>query len=497
MMHTRALILTTFSLTLFAACTPTPAPEATLVLNPSGPLSLEAGSAVVPLEATVTGSTAEVNWKLAGAGTLSATKGATVSYTPPASAGFNTPENVLITATLGDTALSKTLTIALKPKAIPATLNIIAPSQPIVFNSDKVFIFNAEKTGSTETVQWSLAGTGDLGSIDPTQGASISYTPPVSGTANKNVTLKAKLGTLEKTVTFDVLLPTPSISPAITTLNAGLEQVFTAGVNNRDNVAGTVWTLEGVGTLGLAADPVLLTATGSSVKYIAPVGADVLTEQTVKLTAKLGNGVKVLEFKVKPTIKALTLTPAKTTLIAGEPAMNIAVARTIIAPNAAIVVAVDPATKGGSLGTVDANTYSYTPPVPADVPTGTSKTVTLSFTAEGVTKTLALTIKPKPALTLAATPSASVNAGTAALTLTATRADLDGAKPITYTVKSVTPALPTGTGNTFTATATPLTTVTYNVPSSVTADTTVVISATTGTAADDATAELTLTIKKP
>ena len=72
---------------------------------------------------------------------------------------------------------------------------------------------------------------------------------------------------------------------------------------------------------------------------------------------------------------------------------------------------------------------------------------------------------------------------------------MNAAKPITYAIKAITPALVAGvTGNTLVSGATPFNTATYNVPSSVTAETTIVISATTGTAID-ASAQLILTIK--
>jgi hypothetical protein len=484
---TRVLLATGISIALLSACSPTALP--TLDITPAGPLSLETGGPAVDLTATVTNSSADVKWELTGSGKLSLEKGLKTSYTPPVNSGINPSAAVFIKATLGDTTVTKTLQISLKTPVAPATLNIIAPSRAIVFNTEKV-AFNAQVTGSTDTVEWSLVGTGDLGSIDPTQGMTTLYTPPLSGTANKSVILKAKLGTLEKTFPFDVLLPTLTLTPALASLDAGLEQIFTAAVNNRDSVAGTTWKLEGVGTLDKT--------TGSSVKYTAPDPATVLADQVVKLTSTLSGSSKVLVFNVKPTQKILTLTADKTTLIAGQAGIKIKLQRTLIADNAAVSFSVDPTVKGGSLAVVDANTYLYTPPVVADVPTGTSTAVTLNFTVDGVSKSVILNIKPLPKLFLAASAS-SANAGTATpILLTATRVDLDSTKPITYTITSVTPALPVAaTGNTLTPAAAPSNTANYAIPSSVTADTKVVITASTGTAPEDASTTLELTIKKP
>ena len=313
--------------------------------------------------------------------------------------------------------------------------------------------------------------------------------PPVSGVAEQTVTLKAKAGTLEKSVVFKVVLPTLTFAPAITTIDAGTKQVFTTAINNNDSLSGIQWVLEGVGSLKAP-------TTGSSVEYSAPDPATVTAEQSAKLAAKLRDGVtSVLEFKVKPTQKLLTVTPDKTELIAGEGPITIKLLRTLLAADASVTFSVDPAVKGGSLGVVDANTYRYTPPAPADVTTPV--TVTLSFNVDGITKTLVLTVKPKPVLVLS-TPSTTLVAGSAPIVITAGRTNLDSAKVITYTITSTTPALAAGvTGNTVVGSVAPGNTATYTPPSSVTADTKVLITATTGTADADATATLELTIKKP
>gem|GEM_PF-1809127 len=483
-MRTRTFLLSSLSLALFAACSPTPTP--TLSVTPES-ISATAGDTATALEAKVENSSATVNWKLTGDGTLSATQGVKVSYTPPAT--LNSSAAAFITASLSDGTLNKIITVSLKPKA---TLEIQAPSQPIVFNTAGV-VFNAKLTGSTETILWSLEPATGAGSIDPKQGVTTQYTPPLSSTANQEVTLKAKAGALEQSVKFTVLLPTLTVSPAdFTTLNAGLKQTFSVSTNNRDSVSPTVWTLEGVGKLNSADAK---TVTGSSVEYSAPDPATVTLEQTVKLSAKLGSVTKTLEFKVKPTLKLLTITADKTELIAGEAPITIKLLRTLLAPGASVTFSVDPASKGGSISVIDANTYSYTPPAPADV--AAPLTVTLSFTVDGLTKTVVLNIKPKPVLVV--TPSSTtITAGSATpITLTAARTNLDAAKVIVYTVTSTTPPLATTggiTGNTVISVA-PGNTATYTPPSSVTADTTVVITASTGTTPNDATTTVTLTVK--
>ena len=54
------------------------------------------GGGAVALHATLTGSSATPTWTLAGAGTLSASSGTDITYTPPAS----TPGNEAATATI-------------------------------------------------------------------------------------------------------------------------------------------------------------------------------------------------------------------------------------------------------------------------------------------------------------------------------------------------------------------------------------------------------------
>ena len=70
------------------------------------------GTGPTTITAAVTNSTAAVTWTLTGPGTLSATTGNQITYTPPASATSGTTATVK--ATLGTTGVSDTVTATLR-----------------------------------------------------------------------------------------------------------------------------------------------------------------------------------------------------------------------------------------------------------------------------------------------------------------------------------------------------------------------------------------------
>jgi uncharacterized protein YkwD len=91
--------------------------EPTLSLNPTT-ATVTVGGAAVTINATLANATDTINWVLTGAGTLSGTTGATVSYTPPTTGDAGT---ATLTATAG--ALTATATITINAAAAPPVGN--------------------------------------------------------------------------------------------------------------------------------------------------------------------------------------------------------------------------------------------------------------------------------------------------------------------------------------------------------------------------------------
>ncbi len=92
-----------------------PPPIPSLSLSPST-ASASPGDAPISFTATVTNSSGTVNWSLSpasNAGSLSATSGSSVQYTPPASLSSQTSAN--LTASLSGTNLTSSVTITLNP----------------------------------------------------------------------------------------------------------------------------------------------------------------------------------------------------------------------------------------------------------------------------------------------------------------------------------------------------------------------------------------------
>ena len=107
--------LATGLVAVLTACPP--APVATLTVSPTTS-TVVVGAAAVPFTATLTNATGTINWAInPSVGTLSATTGTTVSYTPPATIANST--NVTLTASSG--TLTATAAITVNP---PATIGV-------------------------------------------------------------------------------------------------------------------------------------------------------------------------------------------------------------------------------------------------------------------------------------------------------------------------------------------------------------------------------------
>ncbi len=97
--------------------TPSPSPAASLTLTQSA-TTVAPGGSPITLNATVANSTATPTWTLTGAGTLSATSGTSIQYTPPALGTVTANTTVTISAALtGATTQTVGITLVVTPIA--------------------------------------------------------------------------------------------------------------------------------------------------------------------------------------------------------------------------------------------------------------------------------------------------------------------------------------------------------------------------------------------
>ncbi|WP_457631843.1 hypothetical protein [Oceanithermus sp.] len=92
----------------------------------------------------------------------------------------------------------------------------ISPESLTVTAGDAAVTLTASLSGSSETINWALSPA--LGSISPTTGATVSYTPPERVETPQTVTITASAGSLSKSVT--VTVNPHLVNVAGTTLNA-------------------------------------------------------------------------------------------------------------------------------------------------------------------------------------------------------------------------------------------------------------------------------------
>jgi hypothetical protein len=79
--------------------TPAPSPAASLTVTPSATVTTPGGTPIT-LTAVVVNSSASPTWTLSGPGTLSATSGAVVTYTPPATGAIDANTTAIVSAAL-------------------------------------------------------------------------------------------------------------------------------------------------------------------------------------------------------------------------------------------------------------------------------------------------------------------------------------------------------------------------------------------------------------
>ena len=107
---------------------PAPTPSASLAVTPSA-TTVAPGGAAITLTAVVSNSSDTPTWSLSGAGTLSATTGTTIQYTPPAAGTVPANTTVTISAALtGATTQTVGITLLVTPVAGLTWTNVTATS---------------------------------------------------------------------------------------------------------------------------------------------------------------------------------------------------------------------------------------------------------------------------------------------------------------------------------------------------------------------------------
>jgi hypothetical protein len=194
-----------------------PRPEVPeLTVSPSF-LTLEAGSAPAVLIATLANANLPISWSIEpDLGTLSATEGVAVTYTPPASVEALTP--VVVTVTAGD--LEAEVTIEVEVSSLTHPSLIVTPEAPETTSGGGPVLLSAEVQNSQGTVLWSLSPT--VGTLSGVSGPTVSYIPPATLDEVTTVTVFALLDDLRRQVVITVHpAPTLSVDPATTSVTAG------------------------------------------------------------------------------------------------------------------------------------------------------------------------------------------------------------------------------------------------------------------------------------
>ncbi len=174
--------------------------EPRLVVTPTTTY-LHAGDPPVTLTATLEGTTGDVDhwWLSQPIGTLSATSGASVTYTPPATRSL--PASITITASRSQpTFLAGAATVTVWPPprltVSPRSASVVAGGAPVALEADLEFSF--------DPITWTVSpGIGTLSS----NGAQASWTPPASVPQTTPVTITAHAAGVDAAATVVVAGP--------------------------------------------------------------------------------------------------------------------------------------------------------------------------------------------------------------------------------------------------------------------------------------------------
>ncbi len=404
--------------------------QPTLSLNPTA-ATVTVGGAAVTINATLANATDTINWVLTGAGTLSGTTGATITYTPPTTGEAST-------ATLTATAGALTAAVAITINAVtPAPTLTLTPTTATTTVADATAIpFTAALTNSADAITWTLTGAGTLSTAT---GATTNYTAPTTGEAG-TATLTATAGTLTASATITInaaAAPGLTVTPTTATSVVNGPDIIIKASSNQ-----ITWTMTGPGSFAWAGDTFTFKPGG--------VGTTVITAIAVTGGQTASATITTVDFKMSPTTASVEIggaaIPFTATLAGSTEAINWNL------------------TGLGTLSTTTGATTNYTPPT-----TGEATTATLTATAGALTLTSTITINVAvPRLTLTPTTTTATIGGAAVL-FTATLSNsvdpinwtLTGPGSISSTTGATTSFTPPATGtaatSTLTATAGPLT----------------------------------------
>ena len=245
--------------------TPSPSPSPTLAVTPTATTTTPDG-AVITLSAVVTNSTATPTWSLNGAGTLSATTGNSITYTPPDSEIFDANATVTISASLTG-ATTQMVSIALTPIVVAGLnwTNVTAPAlgtlqgvdyadghYVAVSSQGGALVSTDAATWTSETVLSSTTGTDHLDAMAVTHtgstfvaAGSISSAPYTTATGAVATSTDGLAWTMAST---------PALSTPIHGLIAGPHYVGLGETGHIfSSTNGTSWSLvtalSGAGTL--------------------------------------------------------------------------------------------------------------------------------------------------------------------------------------------------------------------------------------------------------
>ncbi|EPX62952.1 hypothetical protein D187_006362 [Cystobacter fuscus DSM 2262] len=257
----------------------------------------------------------EVKWSVQGGGTLSATMGARVVYTAPASVMVDTQVTVTATSTVDG---SKAGSVSLKINVPEVTAVTVNPSGAELFAKETVAL-DASVTGTgpfSSEVKWSVQGGGTLSA---TTGPQVIYMAPDVVSADTPVTVTAtSVQTPARSASTTLTLKAPRIT-AVQVTAAETELSEKESVALDALVTGTgpfspevSWSMQGEGSLSAT--------TGSQVIYTAPATIMVDTQVTVTATS-MSDGRKADSITLvlkAPIITAVEVSVARPQLYAGN-----------------------------------------------------------------------------------------------------------------------------------------------------------------------------------
>ncbi len=238
--------------------------QPSLSLNPTTTTVTVGNATAVTFNAVLAGSTDTINWTLTGAGSISATTGATTNYTAP-------PTGAAGTATLTATAGALTASAAITINAAAPGLTITPATATSIVNGPDI-IFKA----SSNQITWSMTGPGTFAWAGDT------FTFKPGGVGTTVITASAVTGGLTATATVSTI--DLSVSPITASIALGGAAVpFTAALTG--STATINWSLTGPGTIS--------TNTGATTNYTPPATGEAgtatlsATVDTVKVSATI------------------------------------------------------------------------------------------------------------------------------------------------------------------------------------------------------------------